>query len=98
MTFEYFCWLFLFIYISNVITIPSFPSGNSLYNTPPPAPENAPPTHSLPPHCLGIPLHWSIKPSQAQGPLLSLMPDRTSSATYAAGAVGPFMCSLWLVV
>ena len=29
--------------------------------------------HPLPPHPPGIPLHWGIKPSQDQGPLLPLM-------------------------
>lgn len=33
------------------------------------------PTHPLPPHCPGTPLHWRIKPSQEQGPLLPLMPE-----------------------
>jgi len=32
-----------------------------------------PPTHSLLPPCPGIPLNWSIKPSQNQGPLLPLI-------------------------
>ena len=61
----------LCIYISNVIPFPSFPSGT-------PSPyfyECAPsPTHSFPPRCPGILLHWGIKPSQDQGPLLLLMP------------------------
>ena len=35
-----------------------------------------PPTHSLLPSCPGIPLHWGIKPSQDQGPLLSLMSNK----------------------
>lgn len=43
--------------------------------------EGAPPsTHSLPPHCPSIPLHWGIKPLQDQGPPLTLMPDQASSA------------------
>ena len=38
--------------------------------------ESAPPTtYLLLPSCPGIPLHWGIKPSQNQGPLLPLMPD-----------------------
>jgi hypothetical protein len=36
-----------------------------------------PPTHLLPPQCPGIPLHWGIKPSQDQGALLPLMPNKT---------------------
>jgi hypothetical protein len=34
-----------------------------------------PPTYLIPPQCPGIPLHWGIKPSQHQEPLLPLMPD-----------------------
>jgi hypothetical protein len=33
-------------------------------------------THLLPPYCPGITLHWGIKPSQDQGSLLPLMPDK----------------------
>jgi hypothetical protein len=33
-------------------------------------------THPLLPPCPGIPPHWGIEPSQDQGPLLSLMPDK----------------------
>jgi hypothetical protein len=43
-----------------------------------------PPTHPLPPPCPGIPLHWGIKPSQDQGPLLPLMPNK---------AILCYMCS-----
>jgi hypothetical protein len=32
-----------------------------------------PPIHPLPPSSPGIPLHWGIESSQAQGPLLPLM-------------------------
>ena len=57
------------------------------------------PTHSHPllSHLLSIPLHWDIKPPQDQGPPLPLMPDK-SSATYAAGTMGPSMYTLWLEV
>ena len=33
------------------------------------------PTHTLPPPHTRICLHWDIKPSQDQGPLLTLMSD-----------------------
>ena len=33
-------------------------------------------THPFLPPCLHIPLHWGIKPSEDQGPLLSLMSDK----------------------
>ena len=35
-----------------------------------------PPTYLLPPLCHRISLHWGIKPSQDQGPLLPLIPDK----------------------
>ena len=51
-----------FIYISNVIPFPSFLSENPLSPLPSSTPQ---PTHS---HSHpGIPLYWSIEPSQNQG-------------------------------
>jgi hypothetical protein len=38
---------------------------------------DTPPTHPLLPYLLGIPLHCDIKPSQDQGPLLTMMPNKT---------------------
>ena len=32
------------------------------------------PTHPPSPYCPGIPLHWVIKPSQDQRPLIPLIP------------------------
>jgi hypothetical protein len=58
-----------FIYISNVIPFPSFPSKNPL--SPPPSPCS--PTYSLLIPGPGIPLYWGIEPSQCQGPLLPSM-------------------------
>jgi hypothetical protein len=54
-----------FIYISNVITFPGFPSENPL------SPSSSPcaPTHPLLLPGPGIPLHWGTEPSQDQGPL-----------------------------
>jgi hypothetical protein len=49
-----------FIYISNVIPFPDFPSKNPLSNLPSPCST----THPLLLPCPGIPLHWGIKPSQ----------------------------------
>jgi hypothetical protein len=58
-----------FIYISNFIPFPHFPS-----KTPPISyPSPCSPTHQLPLLCPGIPLYWGIEHSQDQGPLLSLM-------------------------
>jgi hypothetical protein len=62
-----------FIYISNVIPFPSFPSKIPLSPSPV-SPCSS--THSLLLHCPGISLHWGIKPSQDQGPLLSLMSEK----------------------
>ena len=76
--------LILFIYISNVIPFPGFPSANPL-----PHPHltlllmrvlTHPPTHSLLPHSPSIPLHWGIKSSWDQKPPLPLMPDKAPSA------------------
>jgi hypothetical protein len=58
-----------FIYISNVIPFPSFPSENSHPLLPPPVHQL---THSLLPGP-GTPLYWGIEPSQDQGLLLPLM-------------------------
>jgi hypothetical protein len=75
------------IYISNVI--PSFsrpPMKPPNPMPPPPASMRVfpqPPTHSLPPQCPGIALHWSIESSQDRGPLLPLMPGKT------------ILCYLW---
>ena len=53
-----------FIYISNVIPFPGFPSKNPL--SPPCLPYS--PTHPLLLLGPGIPLHWGIEPSQNQAP------------------------------
>jgi hypothetical protein len=68
-----------FIYISNVIPLHGFPFKEPLYPSPPPASMRVflhPPTHPLLPTHPGIPLCWGIEPSQDQGPLLPLMPDK----------------------
>ena len=83
----------LFIYISNVIPFPSFPSGKS------PIPASMRvlphlPAHPLPTPCPGIPLHRGIQPSRTKSIYSHWCPTRQSSATYAAGAMGPSMCTL----
>jgi hypothetical protein len=67
-----------FIDISNIILFPSFLSRIALSHPPSPCFYNSvpPSTHQLPPPHPHIPLHWGIKPSQGQGPLLPLMPDK----------------------
>ena len=64
----------LFIYISNVIPFPDFHSRYPLSYPPPLG--VPPPIHPLPPPHLCIPLYWSIEPSQDQGPLLPLIPNK----------------------
>ena len=57
--------------------------------------ESVPPsTYPLLPPCPGIPLHWVIKPSQDQGPLLPFMSNKAILGYISAGAIG----TRWLVV
>jgi hypothetical protein len=74
MPFNFFLFLLdiLYIYTSNVIPISSFPSGNPHPILPPPASMRVLPH---PPPRLST-LHWDIEPSQDQGSLLPLMPDK----------------------
>jgi hypothetical protein len=67
-----------FIYISNVIPIPDFPYWKPLFHLHFPYfyEDVPPPNHPLLPSCHGILLHQCIEPSQDQGPLLPLMPDK----------------------
>jgi hypothetical protein len=60
-----------FIYISNVIPFPGLPSGTPNFISPP-MPLHLP----LPSFHPGIPLHWGIEPTKAQGPLLPLMSNK----------------------
>jgi hypothetical protein len=78
-----------FTYISNVIPFLGFCTHTHTHtHTHSEAPSDIPPPHAsmrvfphspthplLPPHSW-IPLHWGIEPSQDQGPLLPLMPDK----------------------
>jgi hypothetical protein len=88
----------LFVYISNVIPFPGFPSANPLFH--PPLPcfyEGAPPpTHLLLSHCPSILLHWGIKPSQDQKPPFPLMLDKAPSAPLVPPLISPlgFLCSV----
>ena len=61
-----------FIYISNAIPFPSFPSEDPYPFHPPPVPNPLTPIPGP-----GIPLYWGIESSQDQGPLLTLMTDLT---------------------
>ena len=70
---------FLKIYISNIIPFPVFPQDTA---SPTPLPlllQGCSPTHSPTYYSISapsIPLHFGIEPSQDQGPLLLLMPDK----------------------
>jgi hypothetical protein len=84
----------IFVYISNVIPFSSFP-----FATPPPI---APYTASMrvlpPPNPASLPYH---SPSQDQGPPLTLMPDKASSAPSVLPLTPPLgsLCSVrWLAV
>ena len=76
------CHSFFFLYFNlhfKCYTLCLFPLRNPLSSPPSPcfyqgAP---PPTHPLLPPCPGMPLHWGIKPSQDQGSLLPLMPNKS---------------------
>jgi len=88
------------IYISNVIPFSGFP-----FQNPPILSPLAlllwgcyPPTHSLWRPCPGIPMYWGIELSKTKALSSQWCLTRPSSATYAAGALGLSMCSLWLVV
>jgi hypothetical protein len=71
--FSFFILVIFFIYIPNVISFPGFPSKNLLSHPPSPCSPN----HPFLLLCPGIPLYWGIKPSQDQGPLHLLMPNKT---------------------
>jgi hypothetical protein len=79
------------------------PSWFALHKPPIPPPhgpcfyEGAPlPIHPHLPSAPSISLGWDIEPSKDQGLPLPLCQIRPT--TYAAGAIGPSMCILWLVV
>jgi hypothetical protein len=89
-----------FICISNVIPFPGFPSGNPLFYLPTPCfceGSPSPPPVSTP---ASPPWHSPTLGHRAfTGPSLSFhwYLTRLSFATYGAGAMGPSMCTLWLV-
>ena len=70
-----------FVYISNNISLPGYPS-TATPSHPPSSPSPLPlwgcslPTHRFLPHSSSIPLSWGIKPPQAQGLPLPLMSDK----------------------
>jgi hypothetical protein len=84
----------LFIYTSNVISFSCFPSENTLFHHPTPCS----PIHTLLLSYLDIPLTGASSLLRTNGFSSRWCPTRLSSATYAAGAMGPSMCTLWLMV
>jgi hypothetical protein len=87
----------LFIYISNVIPLPSFPSTNSL--SPPPSAclyEGAPlPTHPLGLQPPSVSLSWVIKPPLDQGAPLPVMLDKAFLCYIFIWSHGYPLCTLW---
>ena len=84
-----------FIYIPNVIPFPGFPSENPLSHPPPLAHQ---PTQSCFPV---LAFYYTGAPSlpRTKEALLSLMSDKAILCfIYMAGAMGPSMYTLWLVV
>ena len=92
-----------FLYLLKSYPLYQFPSGNLVSHSPPSAfMRVSPHTHTHYPlshTCPGFSLYWRIQPSQDQGLLSShWCLTSPSSATYAAGAIGSSMSTLWLVV
>jgi hypothetical protein len=81
-SFSFFLDIF-FIYISNIISFPVFPSKNLLAH--PPAQQ---PTYS----------RFTVLAFPYTGVLSLHRTKGLSSANYAAGAMGPSMCAIWLLV
>jgi hypothetical protein len=80
-----------FIYISNVIPFPRFPSPTS-----PSFPCS--PTHPLLLSGPGFPHTGAYSLHRTKGLSSHWCPTRPFSAAYATGAMSPNMCALWLVV
>lgn len=85
---------FYFVYISNDI-----PSKKPLSYHPSPCLNGiAPPTTHTYITTLAFPYIGALNPIRPKGCSSHWCPTRPSPATYAAGAMGPSMCILWLVV
>jgi hypothetical protein len=95
------------ICILNVIPFPGLPYGTPLSHLPSPSTKRVLPhpfTYSQIP-TLAFPytgasstLRAPSEHPQGQGLLFPLMSNRPSSATYVAGAMGPSICTIWLVI
>lgn len=90
----------LLIYISNIIPLPCFPSGNISSYTPNPASIRVllPPNHTLSLSAMHSPTlgHKSLKVLRGSYPIATQ--QGLSSGPYVAGAMGCSMCILQLVV
>jgi hypothetical protein len=87
-----------FIYISRVIPFPGIPSENP-YSTLPASMRmfSHPPYHSHFPS-LAFPYTGALNLQRTKVLSFHRYPIRPSSATYATGAMGPSMCTFWLMV
>ena len=97
-SFYFFCiWYFLYLHFK--ISFPRLPSRSPLFHSISPClyEGTLPPTHSHFPS-LAFPYTGTLNPLRPKGHSSHWCPTRPSSATYAAGAMGPSMCTLWLVV
>ena len=84
--------LIFYLFIFHVIPFPDFPSGSPLSHPPSLclAVQVLPHTHLLLCPHPNIPLHWGMEPSQDQGPLLSLMPDKAILCYVGRWSLGSF--------
>ena len=94
--YTYFYLLFCLFIFQLLSLFPVYPLKTPIHR-PPPASTRvfSPPIYPLLSHCPSIHPYWGIEPPQDQEAPLTLMPDK---ARYAAGAMGPSMCTIWLVV
>jgi hypothetical protein len=91
----------LFIYISNVIPLPSLPSTSPHPLLPPTCLHEGAPhpsTHPLLLQWPSISLFWVIKPPQDQGAPLPALPHKAILCYISSWSHGYPLCTLWLVV
>ena len=91
-----FLFLILFMYISNVVPFPGFPSANPLSHPPSPVSLRVMPHFYL--TTLASPYVGASSLHRPIGLHSNWCQLRQSSATYAAGAMVLSMCTLWLMV
>jgi hypothetical protein len=92
-----FSWFFLFNWIFSLFTFQMLsPFLVSLLKTPYLLPLPLLPNPLIPASLPAIPLHWASSLHRTKGLSSHRCPKRPSSVTYAAGAMGPCMYTLWL--